>query len=98
MKNAAAFYLIVVAVMSFACFIAYGLDKRRAINGERRVSERALHLMAFLGGWPGALMAQQHFRHKTQKAPFRIMFWIVVVLHVGVVGAVTYALVAFRQA
>ena len=91
-------YLIVVVVMSVACFIAYGLDKRQATNGGRRVPERTLHLMAFLGGWPGALMAQRHFRHKTQKVTFRIVFWIVVVLHVGIVGAVTYALVAFRQA
>ena len=98
MKTAAAAYLIVVIVMSVACFIAYGLDKRQATNGGRRVSERTLHLMAFLGGWPGALMAQRHFRHKTRKATFRIVFWIVVVLHVGIVGAVTYALVTFRQA
>lgn len=98
MKNAAAFYLIVVVVMSVVCFIAYGLDKRQAVNGGRRVSERTLHLMAFLGGWPGALMAQRHFRHKTQKVPFRIVFWIVVVLHVGVVGVVTYALVTLLQA
>jgi uncharacterized membrane protein YsdA (DUF1294 family) len=98
MKNAAAVYLIVVLVMSVACFIVYGLDKRRAINGGRRVSERTLHLMAFLGGWPGALMAQRHFRHKTQKAPFRIVFWIVVMLHVGVVGAVTYVLATLLQA
>ena len=97
MKTAAAAYLIVVIVMSVACFIAYGLDKRQAINGERRVSERTLHLMAFLGGWPGALMAQRYFRHKTQKATFRIVFWIVIVLHVGIVGAVMYALVALRQ-
>ncbi len=98
MKTAAVAYLIVVIVMSVACFIAYGLDKRQATNGGRRVSERTLHLMAFLGGWPGALMAQRHFRHKTQKATFRIVFWIVVVLHVGVVGAVVYALVTIRQA
>ena len=98
MKTAAAAYLIVVIVMSVASFIAYGLDKRQATNGGRRVSERTLHLMAFLGGWPGALMAQRHFRHKTQKTTFRIVFWIVVVLHVGIVGAVMYALVALRQA
>jgi uncharacterized membrane protein YsdA (DUF1294 family) len=97
-KYAAAAYLIVVIVMSVACFIVYGLDKRQATNGGRRVSERTLHLMAFLGGWPGALMAQQHFRHKTQKASFRIVFWIVVVLHVGIVGAVVYALATIRPA
>src|ERR1700728_3211504 len=91
-------YLIVVGVMSIVCFLAYGLDKRQAINGGRRVSERTLQLLAFLGGWPGALLAQRHFRHKTQKVKFRIVFWIVVVPHVGIVGAVAYAVFTSRQA
>ena len=91
-------YLTIVVVMSLVCFIAYGLDKRRAVTGNRRISERTLHLMAFLGGWPGALFGQRHFRHKTQKVSFRLVFWIVVVLHSGIVAAVAYALVSSRQA
>jgi uncharacterized membrane protein YsdA (DUF1294 family) len=87
MSIAAASYLTLVVVMSLVCFIAYGLDKRRAVNGSRRISERTLHLMAFLGGWPGALFGQRHFRHKTQKVSFRIVFWMVVVLHVAIVAA-----------
>ena len=98
MTTAAAAYLIVVAVMSLVCFLAYGLDKRQAVNGGRRVSEHTLHLLAFLGGWPGALLGQRQFRHKTQKVKFRIVFWMVVVLHVGIVGAVAYALFTSRQA
>ena len=93
MKTAAAAYLIVVMVMSIACFIAYWLDKRRARNGGRRVPERTLHILEFLGGWPGALLAQQQFRHKTQKVRFLVVFWIAVVLHVGITGAVAYAIV-----
>jgi uncharacterized membrane protein YsdA (DUF1294 family) len=87
-------YLIVVAVMSLACFITYGMDQRQAAKGGRRVSERTLHLMAFLGGWPGALIAQRQFHHKTQKVQFRIVFWMVVVIHIGIVGAVAYAVVS----
>jgi uncharacterized membrane protein YsdA (DUF1294 family) len=98
MTIAAAAYLIVVAVMSLVCFIAYGLDKQRAVNGGRRVSERTLHLMAFLGGWPGALMGQRCFRHKTQKVSFRIVFWMLLVIHVGIVAAVAYALFTCFQA
>ena len=94
MAIAAAVYVIVVAVMSLVCFIAYWLDKRRAGNGGRRVSERTLHLLAFLGGWPGALIGQRQFRHKTQKMSFRIIFWLVVVIHVGIVGAVAYRIAA----
>ncbi len=91
-------YGIVVAVMSLVCFLAYGLDKRRAAKGGRRVSERTLHLMAFLGGWPGALLGQRHFRHKTQKVSFRLVFWMVVACHIGIVGTLTYALLTSRQA
>ena len=96
MKIAAA-YVIVVAVMSLASFIAYGLDKRQATNGGRRVSESTLHVMAFLGGWPGAWIGQRQFRHKTQKVTFRIVFWMVAVLHVASVGAVAFVLSFSRQ-
>ena len=92
MTIAAAVYLIVVFVMSVVCFVAYGWDKRQSTNGGRRVSERTLHLMAFVGGWPGALVAQQQFRHKTQKVAFRIVFWMVVAFHVAIVSAVAYAI------
>ena len=92
MWYAAAAYLGLVTMTSIASFAAYGLDKRRAAVGGRRVSERALHLLALLGGWPGAVLAQRRFRHKTRKVPFRIAFWAVVVLHVAVVGAMAYAL------
>jgi uncharacterized membrane protein YsdA (DUF1294 family) len=87
MITAVVTYLIVVAVMSAISFVAYGLDKRWAANGGRRVPERTLHLLAVLGGWPGAMLAQRQFRHKTRKIAFRVVFWSLVALHVAVVGA-----------
>jgi uncharacterized membrane protein YsdA (DUF1294 family) len=83
-------YLGIVLVMSVACFVAYGWDKRRATNGGRRVPESTLQLLAFFGGWPGALIGQHHFRHKTRKLSFTTVFWAVVVLHVTLVGSVAY--------
>lgn len=94
MHIAAEVYLIVVAVMSLASFIAYGIDKRQAGRGGRRIPEQTLHLMALLGGWPGALLGQRQFRHKTKKLAFRVVFWLVVVVHVGIVSAVAYVVVA----
>ena len=90
-------YLILVVAMSLVCFVAYGFDKRQSLNGGRRVPERILHLLEFLGGWPGALLGQRHFRHKTKKMPYRMVFWLLVVAHVGIVAAVAYALVDTRQ-
>ena len=94
MVPAFATYLGIVLVMSLACFVAYGWDKRRAANGGRRVPESTLQLLAFFGGWPGALIGQRHFRHKTKKLSFLIVFWAVVVVHVAIVGSVAYAVLS----
>jgi uncharacterized membrane protein YsdA (DUF1294 family) len=92
MKNALLAYFGLVLVMSVVTFVVYGFDKRRASNGGRRVPEQTLHILAFFGGWPGALLAQRQFRHKTKKTSFLIAFWSVVVLHIAVVGTVAYAI------
>jgi uncharacterized membrane protein YsdA (DUF1294 family) len=69
------------ALMSIVTFTAYGLDKRAAARGQRRIAERTLHLLELLGGFPGALIGQQVFRHKRRKMRFLIVFWLIVVVH-----------------
>lgn len=90
MMNAILIYLSLLFVMSAVCFAAYGSDKRRAATGRRRVPEQTLHILALLGGWPGALLGQRQFRHKTKKPSFLIVFWCVAVLHVAAVGSAAY--------
>jgi uncharacterized membrane protein YsdA (DUF1294 family) len=97
MSYAIFIYLSIVVVMSVVCFAAYGLDKRRAGNGGRRVPERTLHILALMGGWPGAMLAQRHFRHKTMKLSFLIVFWLVIVLHVVIVGTAAYMFVGSSE-
>jgi uncharacterized membrane protein YsdA (DUF1294 family) len=63
-------YLLVANLLAFT---AFGLDKRRALNGDWRIPERKLLLLATLGGWVGAKLAQRLFRHKSRKQPFRIL-------------------------
>ena len=91
-------YLLVTLVMSLVGFVMYGFDKRRSRTGGRRVSEKSLHIVALLGGWPGAWAGQQLFRHKTQKLSFRIVFWLVILVHLGVVGGVAYLWMSHPQA
>lgn len=70
-------------VASIVAFSAYVFDKSAARRNQWRVQESTLHLFAFLGGWPGALVAQRLLRHKTSKASFQIIFWSTVVLNCG---------------
>jgi uncharacterized membrane protein YsdA (DUF1294 family) len=67
---------------SLLAFLAYALDKSAARRGAWRTSEGTLHMLAVVGGWPGALLAQQLLRHKSTKAEFRAVFWFTVVLNV----------------
>ena len=59
---------------SFIVFCLYWLDKVAAERGIRRTPESTLQLLALAGGWPGAWVAQQLFRHKTRKATFQTVF------------------------
>ncbi len=68
--------------MSAICFAAYGIDKRAAVKRAWRIPESSLLLPGLLGGWPGAILGQQIFRHKTKKSAFRAAFWSSVVLNV----------------
>ncbi|WP_285062814.1 DUF1294 domain-containing protein [Frigoribacterium sp. ME-P-080] len=67
--------------------LVYALDKSAARRGRRRVPERVLLLLGLLGGWPGALAAQQLLRHKTSKRSFQVAFWGTVAVNVAVVTA-----------
>lgn len=67
--------------LSVTTFLVYAKDKSAAINVRRRTPEARLHLLAFIGGWPGALLAQQTLRHKSIKKPFRTIFWFTVVFN-----------------
>ncbi|QIL91139.1 DUF1294 domain-containing protein [Microbulbifer sp. SH-1] len=69
--------------MSLLTYLLYFLDKSAARNGSWRTRESTLHLMSLLGGWPGALLAQQRLRHKTRKQPFRFIFWFTVLGNLG---------------
>ena len=73
--------LLAYPLVSLFSFCQYWLDKQSAQKGRWRTPENSLHIAELLGGWPGALVAQQVFRHKTRKASFQLVFWAIVALH-----------------
>ena len=73
--------LLAYGVASLLAFGLYRYDKQQAKAGQWRTPEKILHGVELLGGWPGALVAQQMFRHKTRKLSYQVWFWLIVAVH-----------------
>ena len=81
-------YLVSINVCTF---LFYGYDKSAARRSWLRIPERVLHALAFLGGTPGAWIGQRTFHHKTVKRSFRIAFWVLAVVQVGLIAWTVWA-------
>jgi uncharacterized membrane protein YsdA (DUF1294 family) len=67
-------------VASLAAAVAMLLDKRRAQQGSRRLSEKLLLWFALVGGTPGTLISMVWCRHKTQKGWFQLRLGLIIVM------------------
>lgn len=72
---------ILLLVWNLIVFFLYGIDKRRSIKNEWRISEKALLSCAFFMGGVGAFLGMTAFRHKTKKRKFQILIPLFVVLN-----------------
>lgn len=66
---------LAVSILSFS---AYAIDKRRAGRAGARIAEATLLTLDAVGGWPGGLVAQRLWRHKTAKVSYQLAFWPIV--------------------
>jgi len=78
--------MIACLLLSVLSYLMCWLDKEAAQRSAQRIPENTLHLVDLLGGWPGALIAQQQFRHKTVKASFQVVFWCSVLGNLALVA------------
>jgi len=78
--------LVAYGGVSLAVFVMYSFDKWAAQRGGQRIAEKTLHLFELCCGWPGALLAQQVFRHKTRKGSYQFVFWLAVLANLGALG------------
>lgn len=68
-------------IVSLLTFFFYGWDKLAAKKSWQRTPEVTLHYLSLMCGWPGAVYAQQLFRHKSIKRTFRRRFCMTVVVN-----------------
>lgn len=72
---------IFYAAINIVTWFFYMFDKNAARKARQRTPENSLHLLSLIGGWPGALLAQRMFRHKSSKRSFQEVYWGTVLLH-----------------
>jgi uncharacterized membrane protein YsdA (DUF1294 family) len=85
MVNAIAAITLWMISCSLVLIALYKIDKSKAVNGWSRIPERSLLTTAAIGGWPGALLAQKWFRHKTRKQSYRRLLWLCIAANIAVV-------------
>lgn len=80
---------LLYAGASVLCFVLYAVDKSAARAGRERLPESMLLSLGLVGGWPGAVVAQQLLRHKTAKRAFRVRFWLSVIANAAIFAGCT---------
>jgi uncharacterized membrane protein YsdA (DUF1294 family) len=80
--------------VNLLCFLLFALDKRKAQRGQRRISEKTLHLATLPGAALGAWAAMVLLHHKNRKAAF----WGVTLGLTLLQGAVLYFTWPYFQA
>ncbi len=76
------YYLLTINIITLIVFV---VDKQRAIYNEQRVPERALWLLALMGGSIGAIVAMELAKHKRRKISFVLVLAIIMLIQVALV-------------
>ena len=86
--------LVCIATWSLAAslytFFAFARDKRAARRHRRRTSERHLHVLELIGGFPGAWLAILLLRHKSSKPFFLVVSFLASVGNLIIAGLITF--------
>ncbi|WP_027964657.1 DUF1294 domain-containing protein [Halalkalibacillus halophilus] len=65
-------YLVIITIFSSLIgLLMMGMDKRSSTRKGRRIPERNLWAIAFVGGAPGMWIGMNFFRHKTKHNQFK---------------------------
>ena len=81
--STAALYFLII---SFITFIITACDKIKAKKGKRRIPEKTLFLLAFLGGSISEYITMKLIRHKTLHKRFMIGLPVIIFLQLSLMA------------
>ncbi|MDN5351645.1 MAG: hypothetical protein PWQ12_564 [Clostridiales bacterium] len=76
--------IIYLTAINLISFLAMYADKRFAVHGKRRISERTLMALAFIGGAFGMMSGMMIWKHKLSKPKFTVGGPLFFLLHWGI--------------
>ena len=76
----------ILVVMNLIGYISMWSDKRRAITGKYRISEKTLFIIALLGGSIGSILGMNQFRHKTKHWYFKYGMPLILMIQIILLG------------
>ncbi|RAL55572.1 hypothetical protein BSK20_04420 [SR1 bacterium human oral taxon HOT-345] len=82
--------LIFFGFINVVSFTIRGIDKWKAKNKKWRISEKTLLILSICGGWLGAILAIDVFRHKTVKSSFLWKFYLIGGFWIAILFGVLY--------
>ncbi|MBE6023979.1 MAG: DUF1294 domain-containing protein [Cellulosilyticum sp.] len=80
------FILLCIVIMNLWGYFSMWSDKRRAIKGKYRISEKALFMIAIFGGSIGSIIGMNRFRHKTKHWYFKYGMPMILMIQIVVVA------------
>jgi uncharacterized membrane protein YsdA (DUF1294 family) len=83
------YYLLLINIVTF---LAFAIDKRRAVKRKWRIPEKTLLGLSLIGGSAGSLIAMYLFRHKIRKSAFAYGLPIMLLAHIIVIWMVRLVL------
>ncbi len=76
------YYIIFINITAF---ITVFIDKQKAKKNKYRISEKALFILAVIGGSIGAYTSMLIFRHKTKKWYFKLGIPFIIITQILIV-------------
>ena len=86
--NPASAVSVYYVLINIAAYLLYAEDKKRAIKGAWRISEKTLLLISAFGGALGAYLGMTLLRHKTKHRKFQILVPVTLILHLALFACI----------
>jgi uncharacterized membrane protein YsdA (DUF1294 family) len=71
--------------LNIGSFIYFGVDKRKALKHQYRITEGTLLTMTFFGGTIGSILGMLIFNHKTNKKSFVLKILGILLLQILII-------------